>query len=98
MSNYNFTAKHDPQSTLDYTIEWSALLTSVSPEDAISNSVWRVEGDDAMTLGSTGISGSKTSAFVSGGTVGLIAKLINTVTTSGGRTYERTIHLTVKQL
>ena len=94
----NFAAKHDPQSTLDYTIDWDSLLSSVSPADTISLSTWRVEGDGAVTLGSDGIEGSKTSTFVSGGTVGLVAKLINTVTTSGGRTYERTIKLTISQL
>lgn len=94
----NFAANHDPQSTLDYTIDWASLLDVTSPQDTISTSNWRVEGDSSMTVGSTGQDGTKTSAFVSGGTVGEIAKLINTVTTAGGRTYERTIYLTVKQL
>lgn len=94
----NFTANHDPQSNLDYVIEWSTVLSATSPEDAIQTSNWRIEGDDGMTLGASGQDGTKTSAFVSGGTVGLIGKLINTIVTTGGRTHERTIHLTVKQL
>jgi len=97
-NNERFRANHDPQSNVDYTIDWSLVLTASSPIDTISTSAWRVEGDDAMSLGAAGESGSNVSTFVTGGTAGGVAKLINTITTAGGRTHERTIYLTVKQL
>jgi hypothetical protein len=89
-----FSAIKDTQAVIDYTIDWSATLSSSSPSDTISTSSWAV--DNGVTVDSDSNTTTTTTAWVSGGTQWKIASLVNTVTTVGGRTYERTIHLTLQ--
>jgi hypothetical protein len=75
-----------PAEVLDYTVDWSAWLTEVS--DTISSSSWTGSG---VTIGATAISGSRTSAYVSGGTAGEQHTITNTIITGDGRTASRSI-------
>lgn len=80
----------DPSDVVDYVLSWHHLGT-----DSISASTWESDG---LTLGSSSISGLVTSCFVSGGTAGEVTNLTNTITTSGGRTLQRTVYIAVREL
>lgn len=71
---------------LDYTIDWTDVL---AVGETISTSAWTAA--TGITKGSTGTTGSKCYVFAGpASAVGAYA-LKNTIVTSVGRTYERTI-------
>lgn len=84
-----FLAEKDPDSVEDFSIDWEDRLGS----DTISSSDWAKTGD--VTLGSESNTSTTTTTWVSAGTAGTQAKLINTIQTTGGRTLERTITLLI---
>lgn len=89
-----FEACKDPEEVLDYTINYEVLLLASVVPDSIASSVWTATG--ALNIDSSSFTGINTTVWVSGGGIlGSRCKLINTVTTAGGRTYERTIMVTV---
>jgi len=82
----------DPDEILDYQIDWTTLLET---GETLSTSTWTPDG------GLTKVSESHTAAgvstvFVSGGTNGTTYKVKCEVTTSAGRTYNRTIFVEIK--
>ena len=88
----------DPQSTLDYTIDWSSWVTD---GDAIATSVWDVEtiaGDvtpvvntnDVMDVGA-----STSTVWLSGGELRNTYRITNTITTTNGLTDERYFRLNI---
>jgi len=81
----------DPQETIDLSFAWAPKLDG----DTIVTSTFTLP--DGLTEESTAIDGSITTIFVSGGTIGRIYRIVNTLTTSGGRTYERTIYVRVRE-
>lgn len=88
----------DPDEVLDYGLDWSDDMAADA--DDIASSVWTIsKGDSALIIDSTSFSvaGHITTAWLSGGTVGNTYQLTNTITTSGGRTYERTAEITVRE-
>jgi hypothetical protein len=82
--------KKDPSAVLDYSIDWTPWLPS---GDTIATSTWVAE--TGITIDSTANSTTKTTVWLSGGTAGTIYKVTNTITTAGGRTDERTLHIIV---
>lgn len=71
---------------LDYWIDWSGVLQD---GETIADSVWTVA--PGMTAGALGTTGAKTYQYAGpASAVGPYA-LVNKVTTSAGRVYERTI-------
>lgn len=81
---------HDPSANLDYHVDWSDYLQ----QDRIVASAWEVSG--GLTIGNNSHNGLVATAFVSGGTHGADAHLVNTITTAGGRTDSRTLLLRVR--
>lgn len=64
----------------------------------ISTSVWAIDATDddgALTLGTASFTGLITRQPYSGGTAGISYRIINTVTTSDGRTLEFTAQVTI---
>lgn len=98
-----------PDSVLDYTIDWSDWL---GVGDVITESTWTAAEESGLTVVTSSISDTTTTVWLSGGVggTGLVdgfypftAKasyyhMINTVTTAGGRTDERTLVLLTKEL
>jgi len=80
----------DVSDTIDYSIAWHQLGS-----DAIITSTWT---SDDLTIVSSSVSGLVTTAFVSGGTDGIVTNLTNTVTTGMGRTLQRTVYVAVSEL
>lgn len=87
----------DPNEVLDYQLDWA------DPDDprletgeTLSSSVWSVaEGDvsiDSDSYVGTGLS----TVWLSAGTAGTKCILLNRVTTSGGRTYDQSVVLRIR--
>jgi len=89
-----FEAKKDPDSTVDFTINWILTLAESSPADTISTSSWTA--NHAMTVASDSNTTTTTTVWVSGGTRRKYVDLINTVATAAGRTYQRTITVKIQ--
>lgn len=81
----------DPQSKLDYTIDWSAWLGT----DTIQASTWTV--DSGLTKESEARTTTTSTVWLSGGTVGMVYRATCNMTTVGGRTDDRSILIHVTQ-
>lgn len=96
-------ASKDPDSVLDYLINWLPWLTStdvVSGEtvvDTITTSTW-VDVPDDLTNESDVKTDSTTTIWLSGGVADQTYYLTNRITTAAGRTQDRTVKLKCKAL
>lgn len=84
----------DPSEVMDYTINWTNLLVGA---ETISTSTWSVS-PSGLTLGTESDATPNTSIWLSGGTAGTTYMVNCRITTSGGRTHERTILIEVENL
>ncbi|MFZ5834023.1 MAG: hypothetical protein ACOY2B_01400 [Pseudomonadota bacterium] len=84
----------DPGAILDYTINWGGGY--LQNGETLSSSIWTIFPAD-MTQSSASYTASTASITVSGGTAGQIYQLTNRITTSQGRTDERSITVRVEQ-
>lgn len=89
-----FKAVKDPDAVLDYRIDWTNVLNNSDPVDTIASSSWVVDG--GMTIDSDSDASGITTAWVSGGTLETLGRLVNTIITAGGRTHVRTIEVSIK--
>lgn len=77
---------------LDYTIDWTRVLTADS--DTLASDSWAVtEGGVTITLEAT--SGSASIVWLSGGTAATASRVVCTMVSTAGRTYQRGIWLDV---
>ncbi len=88
-------AVKDPDEEKDYAVEWYKLLNPAG--DKIYSSSFSVSSGTGLNIEAQVFNDQthRTVVWVSGGTVGTY-RLTNTITTTGGRTYEQTIKLKVK--
>jgi SPP1 family predicted phage head-tail adaptor len=84
-----FDLTKDPDSVIDTGINWLPTMNESSPQDTISTSAWAA--DNELTVDSDTNTTSTTTVWVSGGTEGKYANLVNKITTPAGRTHDRTI-------
>jgi|SaaInlStandDraft_5_1057022.scaffolds.fasta_scaffold275295_2 hypothetical protein len=88
----------DPQSTLDYTIDWSSWVTA---GDAIATSTWVVEtiaGDVTPVIDTNNVmnvGASTSTVWLSGGDLRNTYRITNTITTTNGLTDERFFRLKI---
>lgn len=69
----------DPAETLDYDIDWTARLNG----DTITSSAWSIPPGSSLTIvGSPTFLGGLTKVVLSGGVLGQIYTLTNTITTA----------------
>lgn len=85
-----YLAVKDPQEDKDYTIDWSDDLAT---GETILTSEWSV--GTGLTEDDDDRDDTTTTVWVSGGTGGNEYLAVNTITTSGGRTLERTVVIPV---
>jgi hypothetical protein len=77
----------DPDEVLDYRINWSRTLEAApASSDTISTSSWAVTS--GITVDSDSNTTTTATVFLSGGTAGVCYTITNTITTAGGRTFE----------
>ena len=81
----------DPGAVLDYSIEWSKWLA----DDQIQTSTWSVS-DAAVGAANHSTTATRTSVWLSGGVAGQVCTVTNRITTSGGRTDQRSFVLQVQ--
>lgn len=87
-----FTHTKDPQSDLDYLIDWTAWLAT----DTISESSWRASSGSGMVLHTDSIvTTNKTTVWVRGGRIGTHT-LTNRIRTTNGREEEQSIVVAVQ--
>ena len=89
----------DPEATLDYSLDWADWMPA---SDRIATSNWTIEtlaGDlnplvevETLLAGLT----SRTTIFLSGGSVNRNYRVTNTITTDDGRTDERYFRIFVR--
>lgn len=93
MSQLFTLAPKDPNAVVDYNIDWSSWLPD---DDTISTSEWIVPA--GITEDSETNTDTTTTIWLSGGTAGQSYSLTNRITTAQGRTQDKTITISVKEL
>lgn len=85
---------HDPDATLDYTLDWSAWLDG----DTISASTWLAPTSppNPPTASRPAFTTTTTTVWIAGGNNGQTYKFTNRITTSGGRIEDRSVIFEVK--
>lgn len=83
----------DPDEVKDYEFDWTDILKG----DTISGTTWTIS-PSGLTKDSDTNNSSTTTIWVSGGTAGVTYSLMNEITTAGGRKYNRTRKLKMKEL
>lgn len=81
--------QQDVGDILDYDFNWIVKLG----EDTIVTSDFLLP--DGLTEESSSNTTTGATIFVSGGTAGRVYRIVNTITTAGGRTYERTVRVQI---
>jgi len=85
------TFTKDPNAVLDYTIDWSRWLAG----DQIATSAWLVAA--GLTKVADSRAGSLATVWLSGGTAGQSYTVTNRITTTGGRTEDRSFTIRVEE-
>jgi hypothetical protein len=85
-------ATKDPSAILDYQVDWTPWLNGA---DSITTSTWVVP--TGLTLQAESNDAAIATAWISGGTAGQTYRMVNRIVTTGGRTDERSIHITVDE-
>lgn len=83
------STKQDPSAVLDWGADWSSWLGT----DTISTSTWTV--GTGLTKGVDTHDTTTTTVWLSGGVLDTRVAITNRIVTAGGRTDERTFHVTV---
>jgi hypothetical protein len=79
----------DPDEVLDYEIDWTSRLGS----DTIATSTWTVP--TGLTSASNSSTTTTATIWLSGGTTGTTYRVLNEITTAGGRTMDQTVTLKI---
>jgi hypothetical protein len=87
----------DPNEVLDYQLDWA------DPEDPrleaselLLTSVWSIVLGDVVIDSSSFTAGGLSTVWLSAGSSGMKCELLNRVTTSKGRTYDKTVVLRIR--
>lgn len=83
---------HDPNAVLDYVFAWGAWLAG----DTITNHEILLQPADGLTIDDSTHDDTTVTVWLSGGTVGQSVKVTCRVTTTAGRTDDRTLTLTIR--
>lgn len=86
-----------PDAELDYGINWGENWLDTDAGEQLASSSWSVPAGITKKTDSFSAVTGITSITVSGGTSGTTYTLVNTITTSQGRTDSRAIHLIIMQ-
>jgi hypothetical protein len=92
MAAKTFDDPHDPDAVEDYGLDWSARLGT----DTIDASTWAIT-PSGLNQDSDDHDTTSTTIWVSGGTLNVTYSLTNHVTTAGGRQWDWTVKLKVKE-
>lgn len=79
-----------PAEVLPYRFDWSLVL---GDGETITSSSWTVA--EGLAEGATSSDDTSTTITLSGGTLGTLYALTNTIVTSAGLTHERSVRLSI---
>jgi hypothetical protein len=86
----------DPNEVKDYDLIWTSELAG----DTIVTSVWTLAAGSALTINSSSYQTSSTSSitkvWLSGGIIGQVYTLTNTITTAVGRTEDAVVQILIQ--
>ncbi|MCK1670304.1 hypothetical protein [Bradyrhizobium sp. 150] len=82
----------DPNEVVDYDLSWADQMTADT--DTIASSTWTVPV--SITKDSSSNTTTRTKVWLSGGTTGETYTLLNRVVTTGGRTFDQSVKLKMK--
>lgn len=87
----------DPDEIKDYKYDWTDIL---AVGDTIASSTWSLAAGTGLVINAPAATFTTTTTtfWASSGTVGQTYSLLNRITTAGGRTYDRTRKLKMKNL
>lgn len=91
----------DPDEVLDFRRDWARDLDALGDPDTIASSQWLPDpGITVLTDAERKASHDAKTATVwlSGGVLGQTHKVVNRITTTGGRTFDWTLHVQVVAL
>jgi len=93
-----FCAIKDPEETLFYNFDYTVIMEATDPDDVIIASTWVIQDSDgSLVIEGSGYDEVKTNVHLTGGgKLGSLWRVINHITTTDGREYERTIYLTIQ--
>lgn len=84
-----------PTEFQDWTIDWSKRGLGT---DTIATSVWsKTGGGTDYTISNTSFTNTTTTMWLTGGTLGVVYQITNTITTAGGRTMRETVNFTCEE-
>ena len=83
----------DPSAVLDYVFDWTGWLATVETIETITDHT--ITADTGITVDSSTELDGKVTVWLSGGTAGINYKVACKITTTAGRTDERTIWIKV---
>ena len=79
-----------PNEVLPYRFDWSLVL---GEGETITSSTWTV--GEGLTEGAASADDTTTTITLSGGTLGTLYAVANTIVTSAGLTHERSVRLSI---
>lgn len=85
---------HDPNAKLDYAVKWTTWLEA---GETIATSTWIVPAGITQATPPPGEAAGVATIWLSGGTLGQVYRVTNRVTTSLGRTDDRSIQIYVQE-
>ena len=88
----------DPSAVLDYVFDWTEWLATgetIAVDSETGEKLITITADTGITVDSSTESDGKVTVWLSGGTAGINYKVACLITTSAGRTDERTIWIKV---
>jgi len=94
----------DPKSPTEITrrgVDWADWLACNNPGAAITGSVWIVHPDDddgSLTLSQETIANDVASVLITGGTVGVSYRLVDTVALDDGQSIPATVQIPVRDV
>jgi len=90
---HQFWPDKDPGEQLDYRIDWKDRLLVNRVTDSIASSTWT--GTSGITIASNNFSGTFTTVWLAGGTIGTTYTVTNTIVTTGGRTMVQSVSIKI---
>lgn len=84
----------DPNEVLDYQVNWGSRLET--GETIVTSEFSVVDGDVEIQTPTPDPVGAKCTVWLTGGTDGTTAEVLNRITTSVGRTYDQTVKLRIR--
>lgn len=86
----------DPDAVTDYGIDWADWLAeSTDPTDTLLTSAW--SSDAGITTSAPQLDGTVASCLISGGSAGTTYTVTNRITTTNGRTEDRSFRVKVAE-